>query len=113
MKFNRVKTMIPFFLCAYFIVGCEETEKKTAPPATAPAGLNSYTTQLPDAPGYETFNSNCLSCHSARYVQMQPDLPEKSWTAIVTKMQHSFGAPIPDSSVQEIVQYLVTIKGKN
>jgi len=32
--------------------------------------------------------------------------------AIVTKMQKSFGAPVADSSVKEIVQYLVSIKGK-
>jgi len=43
---------------------------------------------------------------------MQPDLPEKTWMAIVTKMQKSFGAPVPDSSVKEIVEYLVSIKGK-
>jgi uncharacterized protein (DUF697 family) len=40
-------------------------------------------------------------------------MSEKQWTAIVTKMQKTFGAPVPDSSIKEIVQYLVTIKGKS
>lgn len=74
--------------------------------------LNAIVTELPDKPGYASFKRNCMSCHSARYIQMQPNLPEKTWTAIVTKMQKNYGAPVADSSTQEIVQYLVSIKGK-
>ena len=79
---------------------------------TVPANLNAIETILPDAPGYTSFKMNCMSCHSARYIKMQPNLPEKAWTAIVTKMQKSFGAPFSDSSAREIVQYLVAIKGE-
>jgi len=70
-------------------------------------------TKLPEAPGYQAFNNNCLICHSSRYILNQPDFPEKTWTSIVTKMQKTFGAPVPDSSIHEIVQYLVAIKGKS
>lgn len=79
---------------------------------TGPTDLNAFATELPKAAGYEAFKMNCVSCHSARYIQMQPNLSEKTWAALVTKMQKTFHAPIPDSSVNDIVQYLVLIKGK-
>lgn len=103
------------FVIVFFIntVACNETSIQ---PVTiddnGPADLNAIQTELPDLPGYTTLKMNCLSCHSARYIQMQPELPEKTWTAIVTKMQKNFGAPIADSSAEEIVQYLTAIKGK-
>jgi mono/diheme cytochrome c family protein len=104
-------------LCALYVclvVSCnEKNNQQRDSNNAAPTELGSIVTNLPDAPGYATFKNNCVSCHSAQYVKMQPDLPEKTWTALVTKMQKTFGAPIPDSSVKEIVQYLVTIRGKS
>ncbi len=114
MKNTRLNFVVLFSLCAYCFLSCSGvTNKKERAIAPAPAGLYSITTNLPEAPGYKTFQNNCMSCHSARYVQMQPDLSEKTWLALVTKMQKSFGAPVPDSSVKEIVQYLVAVRGKN
>ena len=114
MKIARLKIIVLFSLCAFFFISCGEANNKSETPmAAAPADLNSVVPKLPEAPGYKGFQNNCLSCHSARYVQMQPDLSEKTWLALVTKMQKSFGAPVPDSSVNEIVQYLVAIKGKS
>ena len=114
MRNIRLKTSILFFLCAYFIVSCSEPETKTAQPvaATAP-DLKSVITNLPEAPGSQTFNANCVICHSARMVEIQPKLSEKTWTAIVTKMQKTYGAPVSDSTAKIIVQYLVAIKGKS
>jgi cytochrome c1 len=97
----------------FLLIACNELDKKPLTPKThEPGDLNAFITELPDAPGYETFKTNCTSCHSARYIQMQPELPEKTWSAIVAKMQKSFGAPVADSSAKQIVQYLVSIKGK-
>lgn len=103
------------FVIAFFIniVACNEISNKPVTIADNGAtDLNAIQTILPDVPGYTSVKMNCLSCHSARYIQMQPDLSEKTWTAIVAKMQKSFGAPIADSSAREIVQYLTAIKGK-
>ena len=109
---NYIPVTIVVF-CLSILVACNESNKKpTISAINEPTNLNAIQTELPDAAGYETFKMNCLSCHSAKYIQMQPDLPEKTWTAIVTKMQKSFGAPVADSSIQEIVKYLVSIKGK-
>ena len=103
-----------FFLGALLLISCGGAGSNTAHPvaATAP-DLKEVTTTLPQAQGYETYVSNCTICHSASYVQMQPALPPKTWAAIVTKMQKTFGAPVSDSAAGVIVQYLVTIKGKS
>jgi hypothetical protein len=114
MKNASLKLTILFSLCTCYFLSCKEgNNKNEKPPVSGPLNLNSITTNLPEAPGYATFRNNCVSCHSARYVQMQPNFSEKTWTGIVKKMQKSYGAPISDSSVPEIVQYLVAIKGKS
>lgn len=94
-------------------IGCSDatTNQKPLAAATAP-NLQQVTITLPHASGYETYERNCLICHSASYVQNQPPLPEEKWKSIVTKMQKTFGAPVSDSAAQVIVQYLATIKGK-
>ena len=104
--------IIVLFLSAMICACSSGSEKMNAQPTATSTDLNAFQTTLPHAKGYEAFQANCVSCHSARYVQMQPDLPEKTWTTLVTKMQKTFGAPISDSSAKEIVQYLVAIKGK-
>ncbi|QEC67645.1 hypothetical protein FRZ67_10205 [Panacibacter ginsenosidivorans] len=113
MKNITSHVSVLFFVSALVLAACNEQEKR---PVTAssnePASLNTVNTELPDGPGYETFKTNCTSCHSARYIKMQPDFPEQTWTVVVAKMQKNFGAPVADSSAKEIVQYLVAIKGK-
>lgn len=61
--------------------------------------------------GGEAFRAHCITCHSLRYIQMQPDFPEATWQKIVDKMVKNFGAPIPDSTSKSIVKYLMAIKG--
>ncbi len=100
-------------IAAVLFIACNNS--KPSEPVNTDSGvtnLNAIITELPDKPGYAVFKQNCMSCHSARYIQMQPNLTEKAWTGIVTKMQKNFGAPVTDSSAQEIVKYLVLIKGK-
>ena len=108
MNYEKVIVVIGVIV----ITACNNSQTSATVNDTVVTNLNSIITVLPDKPGYASFKQNCMSCHSARYIQMQPDLSEKTWTAIVTKMQKSYGAPVADSSVKEIVQYLVSIKGK-
>jgi sulfite dehydrogenase (cytochrome) subunit B len=63
-------------------------------------------------PGADLATANCRSCHSAAYVYTQPPLNRKQWTAEVVKMQKAFGAPIADSDVSAIVDYLLTQNGR-
>ena len=113
MQGANISISFLFFLCALLLVSCSEAGSEIAPPvaATAP-NLKEVTTKLPQAAGYQTYISNCTICHSESYVQNQPELPQKTWVAIVTKMQKTFGAPVSDSAAQVIIQYLTTIKGK-
>lgn len=101
-----------FSFCLIAVACNQHNEQPVVAATNEPTNLNAIQTILPEAPGYTAFQTNCISCHSARYVQMQPNLPEKTWAAIVTKMQKSFGAPLTDSAAKEVVQYLTLIKGK-
>lgn len=74
--------------------------------------IDDYQTNFPEGEGFSEFKSSCITCHSLRYIEMQPDFPEKTWETIVNKMKKNFGAPIPDSATVKIVKYLTTIKGK-
>ena len=114
MQGTNISMSFLFFLCALLLISCSEAgSNREHPVAATVPNLKEVTTTLPQAPGYQTYISNCTICHSASYVQNQPELPQKTWAAIVTKMQKTFGAPVSDSSAQVIIQYLTTIKGKS
>ncbi len=106
---------------ALCLAGCGSTEEKNknASAEKLIKDVRETEVKLPDAegaelftPGAEAFKANCITCHSLRYIQMQPDFPEKTWQKIVDKMVKSFGAPIPDSTSKVIVRYLMAIKGQ-
>ncbi|WP_128925376.1 cytochrome c [Bradyrhizobium guangxiense] len=85
----------------------------------APA-ITSTTVELPpgDAlfPGgseADAINNNCLACHSADMVLNQPALPKSTWESEVHKMIKVYGAPIEDSDVPAIVDYLAKVKGSD
>jgi hypothetical protein len=62
-------------------------------------------------PGYPLAVASCATCHSMDYVKMQPTSSRAYWKASVTKMQKTFGAPIPEEMVEPIVDYLVKTYG--
>jgi hypothetical protein len=67
---------------------------------------------LPDAPGKNLVVANCILCHSTAYITMQPAFPRKVWEANVEKMRKTFGAPVPEQHVPQIVDYLMAIRGE-
>ncbi|MGO4330599.1 c-type cytochrome [Cupriavidus sp. 2TAF22] len=72
----------------------------TLPPETA-----RYTPS--ELPGYRLVQQNCMTCHSAQYVQTQPpSSPRGYWDATVKKMKKPFGAPFPDEDIPAMVDYL-------
>ena len=75
--------------------------------------LPAETTRLADSPlpGYALATAFCYTCHSADYQRMQPVSSRAYWKASVTKMQKTFGAPIPDDAIEPIVDYLVKTYG--
>jgi cytochrome c5 len=64
--------------------------------------------QLEPGEGRDLVDAYCNTCHSTRYVTMQPPLPAATWEAEVTKMAKSYGMSIPDDVTPKIIQYLQT-----
>jgi len=114
MQHDNISVSFLISLCTLLLISCGEAgSKKEHPVAATAPNLKEVSTKLPQAAGYQTYMSNCTICHSSSYVQNQPELPQKTWAAIVTKMQKTFGAPVSDSAAGVIIQYLVAIKGKS
>jgi hypothetical protein len=63
-------------------------------------------TDLAPGEGLQDVQIYCNTCHSPRYITMQPPLPAATWEAEVTKMNKTFGAAIPDDSTRKILLYL-------
>jgi len=83
-------------------------------PHAAEITLPPETARFADSPlpGFGVATAMCSTCHSADYVRMQPPtLSRAAWKTIVTKMQKTFGAPIPDASLDPIVDYIVKTYG--
>jgi cytochrome c551/c552 len=81
---------------------CAEIVTITLPPETS---------TYKEAPGVTALNAQCLTCHSAEYVAMQPPLSLKTWTAEVTKMQQKYGAQFSTNEIAPIAYYLAVNYG--
>jgi hypothetical protein len=66
----------------------------------------SFAPELAEGEGKLEVQSFCATCHSARYITMQPPLPAGTWEAEVTKMIKTYGAPIPEAAAKKITAYL-------
>jgi mono/diheme cytochrome c family protein len=56
--------------------------------------------------GLQEVQTYCNTCHSPRYIPMQPPLPAATWEAEVNKMNKAFGAGIPEDDTRRIILYL-------
>ena len=116
-SYNIHKQKIIFVFAIFLMItSCKQNaDKKYADKnrlSTDQKLVSALEVKLPDAQGADAFRMNCVTCHSARYVQMQPLLARTTWEKIVDKMVKNYGAPISDSVAKNIVDYLVSIKGK-
>ena len=65
-----------------------------------------------ELPGYRLVQQNCMTCHSAQYVQYQPpSSPRGYWDATVRKMKKPFNAPFAEADIPAVVDYLVRTYG--
>ncbi len=102
MSERVVRTVV--LACAVIILGAaSSTVRVTLPPDNV---------QFRPGPGSEVATANCATCHSAAYIYTQPPLNRKQWTAEVLKMRKAYGAPVADSDVGTIVDYLLTQNGR-
>ena len=67
-----------------------------------------YPPELAPGAGREAVQSYCATCHSTRYITMQPPLPPETWAAEVNKMVKVMGQPIPEDVQPVITKYLQT-----
>ena len=106
---TNLKKFLLLYSAVLFSASCSE-KQNTEPIAVN--NENDAASLFSETQGVELFKSSCITCHSLRYIEMQPPFPRKTWEKIVEKMVKNFGAPIPDSSAKAIVNYLVEAKGK-
>ncbi len=113
---TSLKNTFAIFLVLLFMASCMENNpdsgKVDQGVAILAKDIRDVESNIGSAPGEDEFKTNCLTCHSLRYIQMQPEFPRKTWEKTVDKMIKNFGAPIPDSTAKIIVDYLVAVKGK-
>ena len=64
------------------------------------------TVNLKSGTGLDRVLANCLVCHSADYVTMQPPFTKAQWTATVKKMINVMGAKISEDDAAIISAYL-------
>lgn len=125
MRTHRGLRWSPCIALTLALLGCAQDHgRSTASPqpqsATPTADFSDEQTRtitllrdepgLPALPGRELVVFSCSTCHSTRYITMQPPLPRTVWTAEVRKMMAAFGAPVTETQVPQIAEYLVTIQ---
>lgn len=110
----KTNCFLVLLLSVLFFAACNSND--TVEPQPAPRrdsiDISEVKVDLPEGNGKELVEVNCVPCHSLRYIEMQPNMPKKSWEKIVTKMIKNYGAPVRDSATAlQIVDYLAHIKG--
>jgi mono/diheme cytochrome c family protein len=65
----------------------------------------------PPGPGRAAFVTDCVVCHSPRYITDQPSFSRTVWKGIVQKMMDAYGAHVTTAEAEEIVNYLVATDG--
>jgi sulfite dehydrogenase len=102
--FSLVALLAILVLAVNFATLASALEIKLPPETAAYAPSN--------LPGYAAVTAHCFTCHSAEYARYQPPASTRAyWKATVVKMQKVFGAPLPESEIDPIVDYLVKTYG--
>jgi cytochrome c5 len=73
--------------------------------------LPQYPPEIAAGPNVDVYRKDCLTCHTARYVSMQPHFSKTVWQNEVKKMVDAYAAPISEADQALIVEYLVAVKG--
>ncbi len=68
--------------------------------------------ELPPGPHRDSFVSQCTICHSPRLIANQPPFPREKWSEVVHKMVTAYGAPVTAAQEPQIVDYLMTYRGR-
>ena len=96
---------------ACFNTGASPSDGPNATASVRSITLPHFEPELPTAPGRDEYLLVCVSCHSPRYVMMQPFFPQRQWEETVDKMAKVYGAQMDQDQRGSIVQYLVATHG--
>jgi mono/diheme cytochrome c family protein len=72
----------------------------------ASAAADEKPVQLKKAAGLDKVETNCASCHSLDYIEMNSPFPTALWDAEVIKMIRTYGAPIDEADAKVVAEYL-------
>ena|SRR5271165_1975406 len=116
-KTNSIRgTVMMAITVSACLVGQSQQSQKASPQQASNNPVHTivlpqYAPEIPAGPHVDTYRKECLLCHSARYVAMQPRFSQAVWEKEVKKMVDAYGAQIPDAEQKEIVEYLVAVRG--
>lgn len=63
-------------------------------------------------PDADLLNANCLSCHSASMVLLQPTMTAKQWSATVDKMRTVYKAPVEEADAAKLPEALARVESR-
>ena len=96
-------------LCAVVLVAAPGARATTKTIVLPGDGVQLVASPLP---GYNKALTQCVACHSAEYMLYQPPSASRAyWDAMVKRMKGVFLAPVNDSDMPDIVDYLVKTYG--
>lgn len=100
----------------FLAIGCALTLTcmATVGATTKEIKLPAETAVLKPSPlaGYAVATKKCAICHSADYISFQPPAMTKAqWTGEMTKMQHTYGAPIDADEIRLLGIYFAATYG--
>jgi len=71
--------------------------------------MPSSNAQFPAGAAQTLASSQCVICHSADMVLLQPRLRQAQWRTIIGKMRSVYGAPLPAADVDALAAYLAQV----
>jgi len=93
------------------MAGASKHPAKNGPNQVQRIVLPQYPGEIIQGPNVQVYEKDCLICHTARYVSMQPRFSKAVWQSEVKKMVDAYGAPVSEADQALIVEYLVAVKG--
>jgi cytochrome c551/c552 len=92
------------------VLGCSAALAQAVQTVTLP--LETAKLKPSKLAGYQIAMQKCGICHSADYISQQPPaMTVTQWTAEVRKMEHAYAAPLSDTDVAQIGEYLAVTYG--
>lgn len=76
---------IAFFLMSLMLLFNACQSSNASPQQKKVIDIKDVEVKFPDLPGYTEFKAGCITCHSLRYIEMQPDFPERPGTRLLKR----------------------------